>query len=204
MAKTLTRISDVAAAIEANQIGVFPHDTVWGLIGKVSEAVTHRIAVAKQRPNDKPFILLIPSMIFVPQYVSSIVSEDIQRFMVDVWPGPVTLILPKQELVPDWLTAQKPTLAMRYPEFDPLADLMDLLKTPILSTSANRSGQPTMTSLADADPVLLAAVDFIYSEDEPLSSEPSTIVDCTGDTPEIIREGINVDQVNSHIENRFG
>lgn len=193
------QISEISKQLLEGKVGVFPHDTIWGLIGIVSSTVVERIAQLKDRPPDQPFLLLIPNLDFLP-YCTEGVEKIYWKFIQNLWPGPYTLIFKKNKSIPDWVTAGKPTIAIRLPAFSPLNSLLNKVNRPILSTSVNKSSQKQMQTLQDGDKDILNNVDFIYKGFEPFSNEASTIIDCSNKIPKILRPGKNEEAVKKIIE----
>ena len=179
----------ITNALKQNKVGIFPCDTIWGLIGRLNLEVIQRIADIKQRPIDKPFLFLIPSLDFVPQLAADI-PQSAEKLMQQYWPGPLTIILNKHQNVSSEFTAQQPTIGLRYPNFQPLNELLDNLQEPLISTSVNLNQQEAITNIEDLPEEIKQHVDFIYTNHQPPLTQASTIVNCTTDKPFVLREGI--------------
>ena len=169
--------------LQNNKIGIIEHDTLPGIVALASEENALKIQNIKHRPESKGFIILIPSKNYLNQFVTN-VSKTAMTLMKSYWPGPLTLIFNKHPMVPLTITGHRPTIAIRYPKHPILNDVLSTLNQPLLSTSANFSGE---SKLSDQ---LLAAVDFTYGNikpDEPTSA--STIADTTQSQLTILRQG---------------
>lgn len=166
----------------------FPTDTVYGLGADAfnSEAVK-RIYEIKKRPKHLPLPLLIGDLSqlnTVAKPVHGIALFLAQRF----WPGGLTLVLPKADLLPSYLS-QGSTVAVRLPSHPTCLSLIGGLGRPIIGTSANLSGNPPTLSADEVRQQLGDKVDLIIAGKCPAGVE-STIVDATSETPLILRQGI--------------
>lgn len=181
----------VAAAVEALRRGelvVLPTDTVYGLAADAfNPLAVGRLLEAKGRGRDMPTPVLVPSARTLDGLVDLV--PQVARDLVDAfWPGPLTLVL-RHAVTLAWdLGDTKGTVALRMP-LDRIA-LAVLEKTgPLAVSSANRSGLPPATDPAEAARQLGTAVD-VYLDGGPAGDPvPSTILDLTGETPAVLREG---------------
>ena len=101
----------------------------------------------------------------------------------------MTFILKKSSNIPDALTCNKPTIALRYPDYTPLNFLLNLVKQPLLSTSVNIHGQVPAKKETDIPKKILSAVDFSYTNTLLLNNQASTIVDLSQDSEKVLRQG---------------
>jgi len=163
-------LDEIAAALSDEEVLLLPTDTIYGLHGLArKQRVSTRIAAIKGREETKPFVILAASVAQVEE-----LGAIVPPLLRDVWPAPLTAIL-------------APSVAVRVPALDWLRSLLERTG-PLVSTSANRSGEPPISA-----PELLAH-DLQITLDGlldlgPLEAEPSTIVDFTGAEPRLIREG---------------
>jgi L-threonylcarbamoyladenylate synthase len=138
-------------------------DTVPGLLAVAGPASYARLDAIKNRVK-KPYILLANGFEMVETLISAVAVHRWRQFMHLCWPGPVTLILPAHESV---ALRYGPTIAIRIPNYEPLQRLMGAVG-PLYSTSANASGQPTLTSLDALDETIKQQVDaLVISDDQP-------------------------------------
>jgi len=145
-----------------------------------------KIQTVKNRKKPQPFIVLIPNMEWLPILCKDI-PETHQEFIQTVWPGPTSLIFTKTPNVPDTITANRNTIAVRLADFSPLNDeLFSYYEHPIISTSANLSGTKCL-SKKDIPDAILTQVDFTYEAADPGTGQESRVIDCTQETPKIIR-----------------
>jgi L-threonylcarbamoyladenylate synthase len=169
-------LDELAAILIAGGVALLPTDTIYGLhaVAENQEAVD-RIAAMKERPSEKAFVVIAAS---IEQLTAmNVVVPDVLR---TIWPAPLTAILRSGEK----------TVAARVPD---LAWLRGLLNRtgPLVSTSANRSGEPPVTSPEMLERTMQYRLDALLNQG-PCEGKPSTIVDfteSTGSTPRLVREG---------------
>jgi L-threonylcarbamoyladenylate synthase len=179
-------IEAIAETIANGGVGIFPFDTVWGLTGAVTEPVIDRICKLKNRSPESPLLIILPSPDDTERF--TVPLSQVQREHMDhYWPGPTTLVLEKRPDINPTLTGGKNSVALRYPDFIVLNFLLNVLKQPIVSTSANISGQPTPKRFTDIDPEILDNVDFAFHHTSPLIGEASQIIDIRTEPVTILR-----------------
>ncbi len=178
-------------AVDALRSGgtvAYPTDTVYGLgsHGLDPDAV-RRVFTIKQRPVTMAVPLLVADLEmlrFVVACLPNIATDLVERFM----PGPLTLVLRRSPVVPDIVTAGGDTVAVRIPDHAIPRRLARELGAPIVGTSANRSGMPSPVSAEEVRTQLGADVDLILDGVCSRGVE-STIVDLSGKSPVILRQG---------------
>ncbi len=163
--RVLTTLDAVAEALQANAIGIFPCDTIWGLIGRATPAVGRAINQLKQRTPEAPLIQLIHAPSQLPADVT--ITPAHHAAISKHWPGPVTLILP----------TQTGSVGVRQPNFPPLLNLLARTQWPIFSTSVNIHGSaPCTDGIPDT---WTSMVDFVYRTEKPPGPVASRILDTT-------------------------
>lgn len=182
-------IIDVAKRLHNKEVGIFPCDTIWGLIGVLDEGVMDRIYDIKQREPNRPFLLLLPHIRFLDHFIDEITQEH-QELMRKYWPGPLTLIFNKKASVSDKVSAGKPTIGVRLPEFLPLNYLLLLLDKPIISTSVNLSHMPSSLDPETFPEEIVSQVDFTYTGVSPRLGTESDIVDGTVSPYKVLRKSL--------------
>ena len=134
---TKENIIRAAKLIKAGKLVAFPTETVYGLgADGLNELASAKIFEVKQRPSFNPLILHIASidqLELICDFDQEIISKLIEKF----WPGPLTLVLPKKDIVPEIITGGNPTVAVRMPSHKVALDLIKLSETPIAAPSAN-------------------------------------------------------------------
>lgn len=181
-------IEDAAKAIKKGGIVAFPTETVYGLgADALNEEAVGKIFEAKGRPQDNPLIIHVASK-DVSKYVEDI-SETAQKLMNRFWPGPLTLILNKKNIVPNVTSANLDTIGIRMPDNEVALKLIELSGTTIAAPSANISGRPSPTDIERCVEDLNGKVDYIIGGQKSKVGVESTIVDCTVNPPVVLRPG---------------
>ena len=170
-------------------IVAYPTDTVYGLgaCASIPQAI-ERVYKIKERPPNMPLPLMladISQITKLAEHVPPVAWLLIQSFL----PGALTIVLSKSNSVPDNITAGNKTVAIRIPDHPVPIALVEGLGTPIVGTSANRSGQPSVLTAEEVYLQLGDKVDLIVNGSKCPGGKESTVVDMTGDTPIILREG---------------
>ncbi|PSP54706.1 threonylcarbamoyl-AMP synthase [Halobacteriales archaeon QS_1_67_19] len=188
-------IERVADAIRDGELVVYPTETVYGLgADALRESTVERVFEAKRRPREKPVSLAVPDVETALEYVRA--NEREERFMREFLPGPVTVLCEKTDEVPDALTGGRERVGVRVPDHETaLALLRDV--APITSTSANVSGRPSATRVADLDAEIREAAAVVVDGGE-TGGTGSTVVNVA--TGEIVREGPNAEAVRAWLD----
>jgi len=174
----------------------FPTETVYGLgADALNKQAVARIYETKGRPSDHPLIVHLHSMRVMDQWV-----EDVPEFAIalarDFWPGPMTLIFKRSTLAQEFITGGQNTVGIRVPDHVVALALLEAFHTlggrGIAAPSANRFGHVSPTT---AQAVSDELCEYLKPEDQILDGGPctvgveSTIIDCTGQAPRILRPG---------------
>jgi L-threonylcarbamoyladenylate synthase len=193
---TTDTLKSAALALKNGQLVAFPTETVYGLGADASDPqAVARIYEAKGRPADHPLIVHIASLDGMGKW-----ARDIPEYAItlarDFWPGPMTLVLKRSELAGDFVTGGQDTVGLRVPAH-PIAlalinEFLALGGQGIAAPSANRFGAVSPTTAQAVDEELsdyLQADDLILDGGACLVGVESTIIDCTGPTPMVLRLG---------------
>lgn len=180
-------IERALGVLEAGGLVVMPTDTVYGVgcLAFNSEAVA-RLYLVKGRPEHKPIPVLLGSADALDGVVVDI-PLPMRRLAETFWPGPLTLILPRQPSLPQAI-GPGATVGVRVPAHR-LAQRLLSAAGPMAVTSANLSGEPPARSADDAEAVLAGKVDLILDDGPSPGGQPSTVVDGTTDPVTILRHG---------------
>jgi L-threonylcarbamoyladenylate synthase len=164
-------------------------DTVFGLLASVNRPdALRRLTELKVRPPGKPFVLLAADWIGV-RSVTSHLPAVARVLGARYWPGPLTLVLPADENLPEEVVAAGPTVAVRIPRDRFLRSVLDELRAALAAPSANVAGEPPATCIADVREAFGPGVDLLLDDGGTPLSAASTLVDCTGAVAEILRPG---------------
>jgi tRNA threonylcarbamoyl adenosine modification protein (Sua5/YciO/YrdC/YwlC family) len=170
-------------------MAVFPTDTVYGLGVAVSEGTSPDAVFAlKGRERSKTLPLLIGTAEQL-RYLGSEVPDYAFALADRHWQGALTLVVRASSAVPVQFQSSAGTVALRCPDHPVTLALLKALGMPLAATSANISGRPPATSVAQLDSVLAAEVACIIDGGTSPGGVPSTIVSCTGHEPVLLREG---------------
>jgi tRNA threonylcarbamoyl adenosine modification protein (Sua5/YciO/YrdC/YwlC family) len=181
-------VQAAVAAVRDGQAVVLPTDTVYGIGADAfsPEAVASLLA-AKGRGRDMPPPVLVPSVRTLDGLATD-VPEWARELVRAFWPGPLTLVLPAQSSLMWDLGETNGTVALRMPENDIALALLSEVG-PMAVTSANLTGHPAATTVTEAAAQLGAAVAVYLDGGPSTGTAVSTIVDCTGDAPVVLRAG---------------
>ncbi len=189
-------IADAAANLVAGGLVAFPTETVYGLGADASNAdAVARIYSVKGRPADHPLIVHIASMDGLSYW-----ADDMPGYAIslarDFWPGPMTFVVKRSGLAGDFVTGGQDTVGVRVPDHPVALGLLDAFMRAggkgVAAPSANRFGNVSPTT---AQAVSDELGDYLADLDQILDGGPcevgveSTIIDCTGDVPKILRPG---------------
>lgn len=193
---TADTIRAAALALKAGHLVAFPTETVYGLGADArNPKAVKRIYEVKGRPIDHPLIVHISSIDQIEKWATGIPDYAIS-LANKFWPGPMTLILNRTKLVEDFVSGGQDTVGLRIPS-DPIAlaligEFEKISYSAIAAPSANRFGQVSPTSSADVLEELgefLTNTDLILNGGNSIIGIESTIIDCSGAHPRILRSG---------------
>jgi len=195
-------IMEASSLIKDGKLVAFPTETVYGLgANGLDESAVKGIFNAKGRPQDNPLILHIynvEQLIPLVKDVSDIALECIKKF----WPGPLTMLFKKSNIVPDIITAGLDTVAIRMPNNPIALELIRKSNTPIAAPSANLSGKPSPTSANHVIQDLDGKIDMIIDGGITGVGLESTVLDLSGDVPLILRPGgVTIEDLKEFIPN---
>ena len=193
---TADAMRNAAVKLANGALVAFPTETVYGLGADATNAqAVARIYEVKGRPADHPLIVHIAGLEYLEQWISNIAEYAIELAR-EFWPGPMTLILQRSELAKDFITGGQNTVGIRIPDNSIALGLLDAFHkfgcAGIAAPSANRFGQVSPTT---AEAVKEELGEYLSDTDLVLDGGPSevglesTIIDCTGDLPRILRPG---------------
>lgn len=183
-------IGQAAKVLQSGGVIGYPTETVYGIGCNAFDAeAVNRIFQLKQRDRGKAMILIAADLLQISDLVESI-PESAEKLMENFWPGPLTMVFKSSQFLKDFAFRKSKTIAVRIPD---CAICLSLLKTcdfPIVSTSANRSGEPDATTAEELISTFHNDLDLIIDGGRTPSKAPSTVVDLTRNPPRILREGI--------------
>ena len=195
-----TIIAEAAALIRAGDLVAFPTETVYGLGANALDPIAvAKIYDAKERPTDNPLIVHISDPAAATTYAT--ISPSAQVLIDAFWPGPLSLVLHKKDTIPAATTAGLDTVVLRCPEHPVARALITAADVPMSAPSANRSGRPSPTRAEHVQSDLAGRIQLILDGGAVEYGLESTVIDCTGRTPTILRSGsITREQLAEHVE----
>lgn len=182
-------LTEAAKCIKNGKLVLFPTETVYGIgaNGLNSNAVKS-IFEAKNRAGDNPLILHVSSIDMV-NTIAKDINDLEKQLMNDFFPGPLTIILKRKDIVPNIATANLDTVGVRMPSNKIARDLIELANTPIAAPSANISGKPSGTNVQDIFNELNDKVDYILDGGETKIGLESTVIRVIDNKIHILRPG---------------
>ncbi|MBR0129811.1 MAG: threonylcarbamoyl-AMP synthase [Firmicutes bacterium] len=194
-------LKKAAGILQRGGLVAFPTETVYGLGGNALDPdASRRIYAAKGRPSDNPLIVHISELSQAEPLVRRVSSleypegSDIpvnaHRLADAIWPGPMTMVLPKSPLVPKETTGGLDTVALRLPANAATLKLIEYAEIPVAGPSANISGRPSPTTWQHVRDDLDGRIDAVIKGEPCIGGIESTVVDMTEELPVILRPGL--------------
>lgn len=189
---------EAAEYLNAGGIVAFPTETVYGLgAGICHPEAVERIFLAKGRPQDNPLIVHIARPEDIVKIAGQI-SSDAEKLARRFFPGPLTIVLKKNSAVPDSVTAGLDTVGVRCPSNPDAQAFLQHCRCPVAAPSANLSGKPSSTSWKAVLQDLDGKIDCLFRGEPSTIGLESTIVDCSGATPVLLRSGaVSMEELRS-------
>lgn len=193
---SIFELEPAAQLLRSDALVAFPTETVYGLgANAMSSLAVAKIFEAKGRPSDNPLIVHIASIDQLND-VCRLVSDLALQLMDRFWPGPLTIVLPKRQSVPDLVTAGLDSVAVRLPDHALARELIRLAGVPLAAPSANRSGRPSATTWQAVSEDLDGRIAGIVCGEQTSYGLESTVLDATIDPPLVLRPGgISLEQL---------
>jgi L-threonylcarbamoyladenylate synthase len=198
-------MGDAAGVLMSGGLVAFPTETVYGLgADACNETAVARIYSVKGRPADHPLIVHVPSMDALGDWAADVPAYAI-ALARDYWPGPMTLVVTRSDLASDFITGGQDTVGVRVPNHPVALGLLEAFARVggkgVAAPSANRFGNVSPTTaqaVSDELSDYLADSDVILDGGACAVGVESTIIDCTGDVPKILRPGAITEEMIEH------
>ncbi|GAB4277597.1 MAG: L-threonylcarbamoyladenylate synthase [Oscillatoriaceae cyanobacterium] len=196
------RIEEIKRELQNGALILYPTDTVYAIGCDITvKSAVQRVRHIKRLSNDKPLTFLCPSLSNISAYAT--VSDPAYRIIRHLIPGPYTFILPATKLVPKLvMDPKRKTTGIRVPDNRVCLKLLEALGNPIISTSAHvptEEEREEYMGKAELFDLVENFVDVIVDTDKEPGYLVSTILDLTGDYPEVVREGQGWDKVSGFV-----
>lgn len=190
MVTITTSLATAASALQRGALVVYPTETAYALgADALNPNAVQAVFAAKGRVSSKALPVIVASRAMAERYAE---FSPLARVLASVyWPGPLTLVLPATPAFPSELTGPGGTIALRVSSHPTACELSQRLNRPLISTSANASGQPTSYNVRRVRHDFQGRPEHILLIDGGTlrRCRPSTIVDCTKDRPVVLRQG---------------
>lgn len=186
-------VPQVVEHLRAGGLLAYPTETVYGLGSRAVDGEVRKLAHLKKRPPGKPFLLLVSGRRMAEE-TGLAFSPAADALTREFWPGPLTLVLPGAEgRLPDALRGPEGGIAVRHTSHQAIQTLIQQLGEPLTSTSANRPGQAPPPGTGAIEEIFAEAIgrgELLVLDGGVLGNvPPSTLLDCTGERPKLVREG---------------
>ncbi len=182
--------AEAAALLRAGEAVAFPTETVYGLGADAFDPdAVRKIFAAKRRPADNPLIVHLSGLDQLPTVARS-VSASARTLIDRFFPGPLTVLLPRQPSLPSVVTAGLDTVGVRMPRHSVARAFLAACGRPVAAPSANVSGRPSPTTWQAVQADFDGRIACILKGDRTPAGLESTVVDCTGAKPVLLRAGV--------------
>lgn len=184
-------VSEVARVLRSGGMVISPTDTVYGILGDAtSESAISKMFSLKNRPAQKAFPVFVRDIAMARRY--AYISDAKARFLGQAWPGPVIAVFHHKEKLPKVLTDGLDTIGLRIPDDPFLTELLKRIDVPVAQTSANISNEQPAETIEQVKHYFEKSKigpELVIDRGE-LAGKPSTVIDCTGAAPIILRTGM--------------
>jgi len=191
---------EAARIIRDGGLVAFPTETVFGLgVDATNATAVEKLFIAKGRPSDNPLIVHVGEVGRWSQAAAEM-TPSAQALLDAFAPGPITVVLPKQASICTSVTAGLKTVGLRIPHHSLTQEILLRADVPVAAPSANRSGRPSGTTWQAVLEDLDGRIDAVFCEDSIRIGIESTVIDCCGEVPVLLRPGaITLEQIRQVI-----
>ena len=182
----MENIDNLLKILRKGEAVILPSDTVYGLFADALNVDSIK-KIDNIKGSNKPHLMLISNVNMLYRYVKN-VSPLHKKIIDKYWPGELTILFEKNDLVPDELTKGSSLVGIRYPNNKFLIELINEYDRPLLSTSANITNESVITSISELDDRIRENVSYIYDIGK-LTSVASTLIKIENNKIIILREG---------------
>ncbi len=197
------KLKEPAKIIKHGGIVVFPTETVYGIgTNGLNEKAVKKLYAIKQRPLSKPISLLVNSIDMINEIAKDITKLE-YALIKEFFPGPLTIILKKKEIVPDIVTATSDTVGVRMPANEIALKLIEYSEVPIATPSANISGRTSGTNIDDIMKDFDGKVDWCIDDGPSKIGLASTIVQVVNGIPNILRQGAITEEQIKYVCSKY-
>ena len=189
MSNLSTSISRSVQILRDGGVIALPTDTLYGISANALDPeAAAKVFSVKDRGERSPLPIFVSDPVHLYKYGRDIPDTAI-RLAEIFWPGKLTIVVGKSDLVPDVVSGGLDTVGLRIPDHPAPREIVAQLGEPITATSANVSGKPALTAAEDVVAELGSRLDLVLDGGTLAPSAPSTVIDVTADPPRILRQG---------------
>ncbi len=182
-------LEKAADVLKSGGVIGYPTETIYGIgCSAFNSKAVDRVFQLKNRDRGKAMIIIAGDTVQVREMVTSI-PEDAEKLIENFWPGPLTIVFEASSLIKEFAFGKSKTIAIRIPDSIICMELIKESGFPIISTSANLSGQAPATDAQQVAEFFGAQLDLIVDGGPSLEKKPSTVVDITRMPARIVRKG---------------
>ncbi len=194
-------LKPAAQILKRGGVIAYPTETVYGLGANIfHQKAVQKIYRVKRRDPHQPISVMIASVDNVDEFCTG-VHDYARQLMHQYWPGPLTLILMASENLPRYITSSDRKIGLRFPDHPITKALMVHHCQPITSTSANLTRGIPPVNARELNINIADKIDLIIDAGPCSTRIPSTVLDCSGDEPKLIRKGsIAISEINKFLE----
>ncbi|MCK5475231.1 MAG: threonylcarbamoyl-AMP synthase [Candidatus Pacebacteria bacterium] len=204
--KIIDKVTNTASKVlKSGGVIIYPTDTIYGIgANAFDEEAIKKIKKIKDRDNEKPLLVFVKDIETARRIVC--IDSKVQRILENIWPGLITVVLRKKDIVPYSLTGGAQTVAVRIPKNKFVLQLLEKVDFPIIATSANLSGE---NNLFTAEEIIQKfskrkfCPDLFINTGKIKNTQASTIIDLTTGIPKIVRMGIVGKEKIKDLFNKF-
>ncbi|HPW18020.1 MAG TPA: L-threonylcarbamoyladenylate synthase [Candidatus Aminicenantes bacterium] len=187
--ESVPEAGEIAAALRAGAVAAYPTETFYALgAAAFGRRAVERVYRLKGRAPGKPLPVIASGLDMVRE-ISGPPPPGFLALAGELWPGPLTLVLPAAPGMPGFLAGPGRTIAVRVPPLAWLRGLLRELGEPLTATSANLSGERELSDPREVEAVFAGRIELLVDGGPAPGGLPSTIVDLSGDRPRVLREG---------------
>jgi len=183
-------VENAVKYLKAGSVIIFPTDTVYGMGANLYDIeAIKKIYYFKNRDMRKPLAIYLSEIDSVKQFCE-FVPQEFYKLYESFLPGPLTIILKKNNIIPDIVSGGKDTIAIRFVDNQLLTDIINKSGFPLAGTSANISGENSAANPDEVIKNLSGKIDLILNEGNCKYGSESTLISLAGDKPKILRQGV--------------
>lgn len=165
----------IADYLNMEKVIAYPTDTIYGLGSRAdSKRAIKKIFKIKQRKSDQPLLMLVGSIGMAKKYCR--INKAQEEYIKKKWPGPFTFILESRGVLPEELSGETASLAVRLPKNDFILKIIKKIKVPLISTSLNISGKESLIDLENVEDYFETKPDLVLDAGQ-IKGKPSTLID---------------------------